>query len=450
MQTTLLGLAIAIILALVAALVGPLLIDWGNHRALFETEASRLAGVPVRVTGTIDARLLPSPRLVLHDIVIGDSADAVRARSLAVEFALGPLMRGEWRAAELRLAGPQLSLGLDRSGHVRAPSLAVAFKPDELSVDRLSVEDGSIALNDAASGANVTLGDVSFSGEARSLAGPIKGEGAATISGRPYPYRLTVGRFADDGSARVHINIAPTDHPFTLDADGALTIAGGEPRFDGTVSVSQPVRVGSRGSTLSEQGLTQPLTQPWRLSGKIKAGAQSALVQNVDFLYGSEDRGFRLGGVADLTFGARPRFNGVFSGRQIDVDRAVSSADGARQSPAAVIRKLAELAAAAYHPALPFQIGIGIDQVTLGGGNVQNLRGDISSSGNGWSLDKLEFRAPGLTQVRLSGRLAVEADTVAFSGPTEIETSDPRALAAWLEGRNEIGNGRPAAPVRAW
>ncbi len=129
MQTTLLGLAIAIILALVAALVGPLLIDWGNHRSLFEAEASRLIGVNVRVTGAIDARLLPSPRLTLHDIAIGDGSDTIRARSLGVEFALGPLMRGEWRAAEMHLAGPQISLGLDASGHVRAPNFAVAFKP---------------------------------------------------------------------------------------------------------------------------------------------------------------------------------------------------------------------------------------------------------------------------------------------------------------------------------
>ena len=441
MQTTLLGLAIAIILALVVALVGPLLIDWGSHRALFETEASRLIGVPVRVTGTIDARLLPSPRLVLHDIDIGDNPDVIRARSLGVEFALGPLMRGEWRAAELRLNGPQMSLGLDKTGHVRAPNLAVAFRPDELSVDRLSIEDGSIALNDAASGASVTLGGVSFNGEARSLAGPIKGAGAATINGRLYPYRLTVGRFGDDGGARVRVIVSPADHPPTIDVEGALAFAGGEPRFEGTMSLSQPVGIGSRGATPSTQGLAQPLTQPWRLSGKIKASAQSALVQSVDFLYGSEDRGFRLGGVADLTFGAHPRFNGVLSGRQIDVDRAVSNADGARQSPAAIIRKLVELAGAAYRPALPFQIGVGIDQVTLGGGTVQNLRGDISSSGSGWSLDKLEFRAPGLTQVRLSGRLAVDADTVAFSGPTEIDTSDPRTLAAWLEGRSETAAG---------
>ena len=59
LQTTLLGLAIAIILALVTALVGPLLIDWGSHRSVFETEASRLIGVNVRVAGAIEARSSP-------------------------------------------------------------------------------------------------------------------------------------------------------------------------------------------------------------------------------------------------------------------------------------------------------------------------------------------------------------------------------------------------------
>jgi hypothetical protein len=36
LQTTLLGLAIALILALVTALVGPLLVDWGTYRSRFE------------------------------------------------------------------------------------------------------------------------------------------------------------------------------------------------------------------------------------------------------------------------------------------------------------------------------------------------------------------------------------------------------------------------------
>src|SRR5260370_42207862 len=86
LQTTLLGLAIAIIVALLAALVGPLLIDWGSHRALFEAQASRLVGLNVRVTGNIEARLLPSPRLTLHGIEIGSgNADNIRAPSLGIE-----------------------------------------------------------------------------------------------------------------------------------------------------------------------------------------------------------------------------------------------------------------------------------------------------------------------------------------------------------------------------
>ena len=120
------------------------------------------------------------------------------------------------------------------------------------------------------------------------------------------------------------------------------------------------------------------------------------------------------------------------------VDRAiVGSRRWPRQAPAAVIRKLAELGAAAFRTTLPVQIGMGIDQVTLGGGSVQNLRGDISSTADGWTLDRLEFRAPGMTQVRLSGRLAVEAGGVTFSGPAEIDASDPKVLAAWFEGRSD-------------
>src|ERR1700750_899355 len=40
-QTTLLGLAIAFIIALVGALIGPYFIDWDQFRPQFEAEASR-------------------------------------------------------------------------------------------------------------------------------------------------------------------------------------------------------------------------------------------------------------------------------------------------------------------------------------------------------------------------------------------------------------------------
>jgi large subunit ribosomal protein L24 len=438
LQTTLLGLAIAIILALVAALVGPLLIDWGGHRSLFEAEASRLIGVDVRVTGAIEARLLPTPSLTLHDIEIGSSdEDKIRARSLGFEFALGSLMRGEWRAAEMHLVAPQLSLGLDPSGHVLAPNLAINFSPDNLSIDRLSVEDGKVSLTDAANGARVTLDRLWFNGEVRSLLGPFKGEGAVTIGAELYPFRITAGRYSDDGALKLHVNVDPVNHPLSIEADGMLALAGAEPKFDGILSLTRPVGIASRSAAQP----TQTLSQPWRVSGKIKATAASALMEQFEFQYGSEEQGLKLTGVANFKFGKHPRFDGVLSGRQIDLDRALAGDDGSRPPAAAAIRRIAELAGGVFRPTIPIQIGVGIDQVTLGGNSVANLRGDISTDAQGWNLDRFEFRAPGFTQVKLSGHLAVGGDGVSFTGPAEIETGDPKLLAAWLEGRSAVTQG---------
>lgn len=431
MQTTLLGLAIALIVALVAALVGPLVVDWGTYRALFEREATNLVGVPVKVTGAIDARLLPSPQLTLHNIELGEGAETVRARSLAIELALGPLMRGDWRASEMHLAGPQVTLGLDAKGQVKAPALAVAFDPDALTIERLSIEDGKLTLTDAANGGSIVLDKVWFNGEAKSLLGPFRGEGAVRLDGELYPYRVSTGRYSDDNGLRLKLNVDPVARPLNIEVDGALALASGAPRFDGTLSLARPV------------GITQgtQVTQPWRVTGKLKASAQSALLQNLEYRYGSEEQGVKLTGAADLKFGKRPRLDAVLSGRQIDLDRVFTGGNGSKPPPAAVLRQLADLGGAAFRPGIPVQIGLGIDQLTLGGGAVQNLRGDLASREDGWTLDRFELRAPGFTQVRLSGDLAVDGDKVAFNGPAEVEAGDPKALTAWLEGRGDSGQG---------
>ncbi|MGH6665764.1 MAG: AsmA-like C-terminal region-containing protein, partial [Pseudolabrys sp.] len=263
--------------------------------------------------------------------------------------------------------------------------------------------------------------------------GPFKGEGAATVGGELFPFRLAAGRYGDDGALKLHVNVDPVSRPLSIEADGMLGLAGAEPKFDGTLNLTRPVGIASRSA--------EQLTQPWRVSGKIKITAASALMQQFEFRYGSEAQGFKLTGVADFKFGKAPRFDGVLSGRQIDLDRALASGDGTSPPPAAALRKIAELAGGAFRPAIPIQIGVGIDQVTLGGNSIANLRGDISSDAKGWNLDRFEFRAPGFTQVRLSGQLAVGKDAVSFAGPAEINAGDPKALAAWLEGRSDVTQG---------
>ncbi|HUN95265.1 MAG TPA: AsmA family protein, partial [Bradyrhizobium sp.] len=158
MQTTLLGLAIALIIALLAALIGPFFIDWNQFRPQFEAEASRIIGAPVRVSGNLDARLLPTPSLRLRSVVVGGANDLgkVRADKLDVEFSLGDLMRGQWRATELSINGMALDLGLDGQGRIDWPASTGTFSLGSLSIDRLNLT-GRAALHDAASRTTLEL-----------------------------------------------------------------------------------------------------------------------------------------------------------------------------------------------------------------------------------------------------------------------------------------------------
>jgi large subunit ribosomal protein L24 len=442
-QTTLLGLAIAFILALVAALVGPSLIDWGRFRPTIEAEASRLIGAPVRVTGPIQAALLPSPSLTLHAIEVGppDGSGGLRARSLAIELSLGSLVRGQWRAAEMHLVGPDFNIGLNSAGNLTVPQLSAGFDADTLSIDRLNIEDGHAILVDARSGSRLVLDKLWFNGEIRSLAGPFKGDGAFVLGGELYAYRVAAGRRDDDGAVKLRLNIDPLDRPMEIDVEGAVSMERGAPRFDGSFNIARPAGVVlPSGETFANV--------PWSLTSKIKSTAASALLEQIEFQYGPEERAVKLTGTAELKFGNKPRFDGVLSARQIDLDRAFATPEATRQLPFNALTILGDNFSGVLGPSIPARIGVSIDLLTLAGATVQTLRGDLATDGGAWNVDGLEFRAPGFTQVNLSGRLDVAAKRLGFIGPLSIDSSDPSALVAWLEGASPPSSNR-MKPLRA-
>ena len=249
MQTTLLGLAITFIVALIAALIGPYFIDWNRFRPQFEAEAARVIGAPVRVDGGLDARLLPSPSLQLRSVVVGGPNDPgkVRADNLAVEFSLGSLMRGEWRATELTINGVALDLGLDTRGRIDWPLSSRSLNFGSLSIDRLNLT-GRVALHDAASRSTLELNDIAFSGDVRSSGASIRGDGNFVLSGMRYPFRISSGQAGDSKASRVHLTIDPGMRATSIDLDGLLTFDARVPHFDGVVDDGGRRRIGQRKS----------------------------------------------------------------------------------------------------------------------------------------------------------------------------------------------------------
>ena len=430
MQTTLLSLAILIILALLAALVGPLFIDWGTYRGEFERRASLLTGLEFRVTGPIDARLLPTPTLKLQGIEFSRPGDSskVRARALHLEFALGALLRGEWRIEDARLEAPQLSIGLDDAGRVVWPVPSIGFAPEGVSIQRLEIEGGQAVLEHAGSGSRVALDKIEFKGELRSLAGPVKGEGAFTVSGQHYPYRIAMSRVADDGGVKVRLNIDPIDRPFNAEADVSIWVEGGAPRFEGSVALSRPVgRAPAGGRAL--------IIEPWRVTSRLKGDSDAAVLEQIEFQYGAEDRAIKLRGDAKLTFGSEPQLVGVLSSPQLDLDRMLALPEETRRRPPIAIKALADSFSGAHGLPIPIKLGLSIETLILAGATLQRVSGEVRTAGESWDIQSLDLRAPGFTQVRLSGRFGTSPKGVTFTGPAKIDSGDPRAFLAWLSDR---------------
>ena len=427
MQTTLLGLAIALILALVAALVGPHFVDWARYRGDIETEASRLLGAPVRISGPIDARLLPTPSLSLRSVELAGGEATFSARALRFELALGPLLRGEWRVSELTLSEPRIRVALNAAGHLQAPGVGTAIAPDRLSIERLSIERGRIVFADAASNSTLTLDGFSFEGDVRSLIGPIRGDGSFISDGDSYRYHIASGRRGADG-AKFRLSLEAVDRPLIVETDGVLRIDDASPRYEGALTLARPAGAALPGGrTLARE--------PWRLTTQVKADPRRIFAEQIEFQYGPDDRPFRLSGKADVALGVSPHFTATLAGRQLDLDRLIDAPDASRRSPAATllaaVRTLFEQARAPMRGTLE----LNVDALAIGGAALQNLRATVGVVGDYWDIETLEFRAPGFTQAHLSGRLeSSRAKGLEFAGPASIESGDPKALWSFIEG----------------
>lgn len=432
MQTTLLGLAIAFIVVLIAALVGPYFIDWNQFRPQFEAEATRIVGAPVRVAGKLDARLLPAPSLQLHSVTVGGANDLgkVRADKLDVEFSLGALMRGEWRATELTVNGMALDLGLDARGRIDWPASTGSFNFGQLAIDRVNLT-GRAALHDAASRGTLELSDIAFSGDVRSLAGSIRGDGNFSLHGLRYPFRISSGQTQDGNGTRVHLNVDPGQRALAIDLDGILVFDQRAPRFEGALTLARPA---------AKADLS---VVPWRVAARVKADHTAARLDQLDVAYGPDDRALRLSGTGEASFGASPLLRASLSARQLDADRFVAK-DAASEPPRA-LPAVRALLSGIPTPPWPVQLELASDQIMLGGRPVQDVAAELHADGAAVSVRKMEFRAPGTTRVSLSGVGAQAGDT--FKAALSVDSADPEALVTWLQGRSDLA-WRSQKPLR--
>lgn len=439
MNGTLTGLGIALVVALVTALIGPVFIDWGNHRAAFEAQASRLLGVPVRVLGEVDARILPSPRIRFSQVVAGDewASSKFTADSFSLDVALMPMLAGEFQVTKLHIDGGDLKASLAADGEVSVP-LAVGGMSlsdlDAITITDIEIQNSRITIADPAAGRSTAVENVGLHGQASSLAGPLKFDVRGTIDEKPYTLAVSAGRFDKSGAGRVKLSVASAEAP-SISLDGAVWL-GKKPRFEGTASIVQ---------TPAADG--QPAREPWRIAGELKADVRRLEADKVEFDYGAAGHELRLTGGAAMVLGPKSSAEIQMKGRQIDLDRALGRAKDAQPLPPVdVLTQLAARLSLDGAPPFPVRVTADIANVALGGDFVQELRGAVASTPGGWTLESLSARLPGSANAEASGVLLVrDGEGPRFNGPLKLDVPNMPSLAHWFGG---VAEKRPALALK--
>ena len=431
MNNTLTGLGLALVLALATALIGPWFVNWSAYRDDIAAQAGVLLGAPVRLAGTIDARLLPSPYLRFRGLSAGDGQTRVAVDEVEIDLAFAPLLRGEVRAERLKLVRPRVGVAIDAAGAVRTAfsSPRGGSKAAGASFEKADIVDGTIVVS--APDGPIVVERLSGLAESGALAGPYRFEGAAGPERGRTSVRLSTGSADAAGAVRFKIAATRDGRPETFEADGALTL-GARPFIDARFVLERPA---ARRGEVQGDG-------PWRVASEVKGDAARLRFENLDLAYGADDRALRLGGRGEATLGARRWFDLEIDARQVDLDRFLG--EPRSRVPAAVLAAALGRVPSEARPPFDGRLRIALKSLVLGGDVVRDVAADVETAAEGWRVASASAVLPGGSPTAASGALALAGGELGFAGKVDFATADLPNLRRWLSG----GDAGGTAPVR--
>jgi uncharacterized protein involved in outer membrane biogenesis len=419
--------AVLLIVALTAALVAPLFIDWSRHRGQIEAELSAIVGAPVVVAGPIDIRFLPTPYLLLKDVTIAAAPGgpaALVCKSLQLEVALASLPSGGVRFTLARVDHPALTLVRRPDGAVDLPRWRLQVAGGRIALDRLVVEGGHVTLI----GGDQKPLDVALDldASAASLAGPFRGSGRISTPGLGAAVIAFASGAAADGALPLKLEATRDGGP-NLIFDGAVTM---NPGADGGVALAYAGAATANGAI--ETSDSGPPT-PWRASATLSGDLAAASAQDLILRFGPDERALETRGSARLFGGKSPRLWVDLDAKQLDFDALLRGKDEDAAPPVRAVAMLARLVA-------PLQRGDGaplaIDaaftaqSAIVGAETVADIDLRATASAGAPLSGTLALNLPGDASVRLSGALEFGA-AAGFKGALQARLGDIAQLRRW-------------------
>jgi AsmA protein len=338
MKKLLIGVAVVVVLLVVAVVAVPFLVSTDTLKAQLIAKVKDSTGRDLRIDGKVAFSLIPSLAVEANDVSFANapgaaSKDMAKLAKLEVQMKLWPMLSGRYQVDKFVLVNPVIALEVDKQGKPNwqfgqaapAPAGKAAPAPEAsgggglagVRLDDIRLDNGKVSYTDHRSGETMTLDQIDLKLSLPDLDSPMKADGSVVYRAEKLSVSLSLANphaFMDAKGSATELKL--DSKPIVFDFKG--NAAGSTPvKLDGTVDLKIP----------SVRGLAQwagtPLAAPGSGFGPLAlAGKVSVAGTKVGFSDAtlSLDAIKAKGEIVVDTGGARPALKGKLDVDKLDVN----------------------------------------------------------------------------------------------------------------------------------
>ena len=439
-KSPVLYIGVLLVLAVLGALLAPLVMDLNAYRAGLEEYGRKLTGRAVTIGGPISVRLFPWPRLAAEDVHIANppglaEAEFATAGRVVVRVSLAGLFGGNIQVESIDIEEPVITLERRAEGQGNwnfTPSgdLAENKLLDRVKLDRVTLTNGVLRLIDRRRGGEAKLENLNAALAAPSIAGPWRLRGSVAYRGRPLDIGINTGAWKAGEAFRFGFHIAPGDNSgLVYDFDG--TNDGN--RISGFMQIEPAADPEGKEDV---EGRIRPLV----FKSKVVADFDHIAFDAIEIApRDPESGGTLVSGSAKLTLGAAMAAEAELSASKIDLDQ-YAGAEARR-----LLRERGGLAVADSLLALlpenvSLKMAFKMTALETGGATLENVVLKLEADRQAIRLRELSASLPGRSRARFEGVFFPGTSGAELAGKLALEANDLRQLAlwAWPEGKETI------------
>ena len=438
-RETLTIIACIIVASLALATIIPALWSWENSRDWLDKTLSEAIHFPVKTTGALNLRLLPSIKLEVAHILIGSDdknteqpahMHTAKLDGVSIDIALLPLLKKQLRFDNISIENFDVHTLMDENGKLTAPSIAANQEKDlqtasvwQIAFDNMQLKNGRLRLHDIKNDTQTVIDPIRIQANAPSHRGPWRIRGEA----KNIAFELNTGEQDNLENLPFKLIMGGSSAP-RFEFDGQLTSLSNAPKLDGKLKIQAGPPVQPSDSTWAI---------PTTLTAKITSTERGLSILGIEIEAGEGFSALKSKGEGALIFGSPAQLNIALDAPRLDVDAFWLSPAGSvlvqmlnrpkNNDPIAH----ANNAAPASDIPLKAKINLTSKQIWAGGEVLENAAAQLQFNKGILALYHFEATPPGGGKTMFQG-VGEGGEEARVKGKLSIISDKPNKLSSWL------------------